>query len=146
MSRRNPSGRSASSPKVEEKILLFFPSCSTSRRSLSRSSRHLKPIYLAKHLHQVLKPKNIGTWDATDIAKRRVKHHPFRHCLSRFFTNDDDLQCSGRFWRKFCESGFWTQNRYYTVSYCVHDIMCRSAMSWIMELRLGPECMQCTKK
>ena len=81
------------------------------RRGLSRSSWHLKPIALARHLHQVLKPKNIGTWDAMDIAKRRVKHHPFRHCFSRFFTGADDLQCtlystlcSGSFLRKFCES------------------------------------------
>ena len=80
-------------------------------RCLYSSSRHLKPTSLAKDLHQALKPKKIGTWDATDIAKRRVKHHPFRHCLSRFSTSDDDLQCalyrtlySGRFQRKFCES------------------------------------------
>ena len=37
-------------------------------------------------------PKKNGTWDATDIAKRRIKPHLFRHCLSRFFTRDDDLQ------------------------------------------------------
>ena len=111
MSRRNPSSRSASSPKVEEKVCISFSSCSTPRRGLSRSSRYLKPISLAKDLHQALKPKKIGTWDATDIAKRRVKHHPFRHCLSRFFMSDDNLQCalyrtlySGRFQRKFCES------------------------------------------
>ena len=111
MCRRNPSSRSASSPEVEEKTLLFFASCSMPRRGLSRSSRHLKPISLAKDLHQVMKPNNSGTWDATNIAKRRVKYHLFRHCLSRFFTSDDDFQCafyrtlySGRFLRKFCES------------------------------------------
>ena len=55
--------------------------------------------------------KKIGTWDTTDIAKRCIEHHPFRHYLSRFFRSDDDLQCalystlySGRFQRKFCES------------------------------------------
>ena len=114
MSRRNPSSRSASSPVVEEKTFLFFSSCSMPRRSLSRSSRHWKPIYryLAKDVHQVLKPKNIGTLDATDIAKRRAKHHSFRHCPSRFSTSEDNLQCalystqcSGRFRRKICESG-----------------------------------------
>ena len=59
----------------------------------------------------MLKPKNISTWDTTDIAKRRVKRHSFRHCLSRCFTSDDDLQCasystlcSGRFQRKIYES------------------------------------------
>ena len=104
MSRRNPSSRSAS-PKVEEKVCISFSSCSTPRRGLFRSSRHLKPISLAKGLYQVLKLKKFGTWDATNITKRHVKHHPFRHCLSRFFTNDGDLQCSGRFRRKCCESG-----------------------------------------
>ena len=68
----------------------------------------MKAISLAKDVHQVLKLKNLGTRDATDIAKRRIKHHPFRHC---FFTGDDDLQCtlysalcSGSFLRKFCDS------------------------------------------
>ena len=96
---------------MEEKTFLFFSLCSMPRKGLSRSSRHLKPISLAKDLHQVLKPKKIGTWDTTDIAKRRIKHHPFRHCLSRFFRSDDNLQCAwystlygGRFQRKFCES------------------------------------------
>ena len=42
----------------------------------------------------MLKPKNIGTWVATDYAKRRVKHHPFRHYFSRFFSSDDHLQCA----------------------------------------------------
>ena len=111
MSRRNPSSRSASSPKVEKKVVISVSSCSAPMRGLSRSSRHLKPISLAKDLHQALKPKEFGTWDATDIANRRVKHHPFCHCLSRFFTSDDDLQCAlyrtlynRRFQRKFCES------------------------------------------
>ena len=72
--------------------------------------------------------EKIGTWDATDIAKRRVKHHPFRHCLSRFFTSDDDLQCtlystlySGRFQRKinFCESRL----KVGTIPYRAHDIV-----------------------
>ena len=111
MSRRNPASRSASSPKVEDETLLFFSWCWTPRKDLYRSSRHLKPISLTKNVHQVLKPKKIGTWEVTDIAKRRAKHQPFRHCISRFFTSDDDLQCalystlySGRFHRKFCES------------------------------------------
>ena len=92
--------------------MLFFSSYTTPRRGLSRSSRHLKPLSPANDLHQVLKPKNIGTWDATDIAKHRDKHHSFRRCPSRFFTSDDDLQCtlyntmcSGRFQRKICGSG-----------------------------------------
>ena len=133
------SSRSAS-PEVEEKTLLFFSSRSMPRRGLSRSSRHWKPISVAKDLHQVLKPKNIGTWDATNIAKCRVKHHSFRHCLSRFFKSADDIQCalystlySGKFQRKFCES----QRKVGTIPYCVHDITCRSAKYGIIEL--GPE-------
>ena len=136
-SSRNWSSKSASSPKREEKVCISFSSCSTPRRGLSISSRHLKPLSLAKDLHQVLKPK-ISTSDATDIAKCRVKHHPFRHCLSRFFTGNDDLAlCSERFQRKFCES--LLESRYDTVLYCAHDITCRSATSWIMELWLGSQ-------
>ena len=98
-------------PNRRKKTLLFSSQCYTPRKGISRSSRHLKPISLVKNLNQVLKPKNIDTWEVTDIAKRRVKHHPFRHCLSRFFTSDDNLQCalpstlySGRFQPKFSES------------------------------------------
>ena len=62
MSRKNPSSRSASSQKVEEKVCIFFSSCSMPKRGLSRSrsSRHLKPIFLAKYLHQVLTPKHLA--------------------------------------------------------------------------------------
>ena len=76
------------------KKLLFYSLCWTPRKGLYGSSRRLKPISLAKDLHQVLKPKKIGTSEVTDIAKLRVKHHPFRHCLWRFFTSNDDLQCA----------------------------------------------------
>ena len=142
MSRRNSSSRSASSPNVEERTLLFFSLCWTPRKGLYRSSRRLKSIP-RQILYEVLKPKKIGTWEVTDIAKRRIKHHPFRHCRSRFFTSDDDLQfalystlCSGRFQRKFCKS----RRKVGIVPYCAHDITCRSATYQIMELRLGPEC------
>ena len=111
MSHRNPSSRSSSSPNVEEKTLLFFSLCWTPRKGLYRSSRHLKPISLARDLNQMLKPKKSAAWEVTNIAKRRVKHHPLRHCLSRIFMSDDVLQCalysalcSGRFQRVFCES------------------------------------------
>ena len=137
MSRRNPSSRSASSPKLEEKVGISFSSCSAPRRGLSRSSRHLNPISLAKDLHQVL--KKFGTWDATDIATRRVKHHPFRHCLSRFFKSDDDLQCplystlcSKSFTAKFCESRYEVGTIPYRTVRMIsrvraHDITCKSA-------------------
>ena len=87
-----------------KKTLLFFSSCSTPRKYICRSSRLLKPISLAKYSHQGLKPKKIGTSEGTDIAKCRVKHHPFRHCLSRFFTSDDDLQCA--LYSTLCSEGF----------------------------------------
>ena len=95
---------------MEEKVFISFSSCSMPRRGLSRSSRHLKPIPLAKDLHQVMKSKKIGTWGASDTAKHRVKHHPFRHCRSRFFTvtmtfnAHCTVHCIGRFQCKFCES------------------------------------------
>ena len=60
MSQRNSSSRSASSPKVEEKVCISFSSCSMPRRGLSSSSRHLKPTSLAKDLHQALKPKKMA--------------------------------------------------------------------------------------
>ena len=60
MSRRNPSSRSASSPKAEEKISLFFTSCSTPEKRLYNSSQHSKPISFAKDLHRVLKPKKLA--------------------------------------------------------------------------------------
>ena len=57
MSRRNPSSRSASSQKVEEKVCSSFPSCLTSRKALYGPSRYLKPISMGSDLHQVLKPE-----------------------------------------------------------------------------------------
>ena len=101
--------------------MLSFSSCSTPRKYICRSSRHLKPISFAKYSHQVLKSKRTGTWEVTDIAKCRVKHHPFRHCISRFFTSDDNLQCalystlcSEEFQREVCES----RRKVGTTSYC----------------------------
>ena len=60
MFRRNPSSRSASSPNVEEKVCISFSSCLMSRRGLSRSSRYLKPISLAKELRQAQEPKKLA--------------------------------------------------------------------------------------
>ena len=60
MSRQNPSSRSASSPKLEGKVCISFSLCSMPWKGLSRSSRPSKPIYLAKDVHQVLKPKIIA--------------------------------------------------------------------------------------
>ena len=144
MFRKNQSSRSASSPNMEEKTLLFFYLCWTPRKGRYTSSRYLKSLSLAEHIHQVLKPK-IGTWAVADITKRRVKHHPIRHCLSRFFTNDDDLQCalsralySARLQRRFCE-----QQRKVITYRTVRMISRAGAQrtgSCHMEVRLGPEC------
>ena len=38
--------------------------------------------------------KKIGTWRVTYIAIHRIKHHPFRHCRSKFLTAGDNLQCT----------------------------------------------------
>ena len=88
MSRRNPSSRSASSPIAEEKTFHLFSSCCMLGKGLSRFSRHLKHIPLAKDLHQVLKPKTVGTWGATDIATHRIKHHLIRHLLPLKILNE----------------------------------------------------------
>ena len=44
MSRRNPSSRSASSQKVEEKVCFSFSSCWTPRKGLSRPCQYFKAI------------------------------------------------------------------------------------------------------
>ena len=147
MCQRNPSSRSASSPHGEENTLFFFPLCWTPRKGFYRSSRHLKSISLAKQLHHVLKSTKSGTWEVADIAKRRVKHHPIRHCPSKFFASDDDNQCvlyrilySARYQRRFRES----RRKVSMISYrTVHMISRAGAQrtgSCHMEVRLGLEC------
>ena len=154
MSRRNTSSRGASSPKVEEKVCISFPSCSTPKRGLTRSNRYLKPISLAKDLYQVLKPTKFGTWDATNTTECRVEYHPFRHCLSRLFMSDDDLQSalyrtlySGRFQRKFCES----RRKVGTIPYRTVRMISRAGAQRtgprggggrVRELRLGRDALQ----
>ena len=148
MSRRNPSSRSASSPNVEEKTLLFFSSCWTPGKGLYISSRHFQPISLAKGLHQVLKPKEkkkafvrpptslnaasnithsaIASQDSSRVTTTFNAHYT-EHCVVEdFYVN------------------FATQSRYESVPYCVHDITCKSGTSRI-GLRLGPG-VQCTGK
>ena len=90
MSRRNPSSRSASFPKGRGGVkhsffLLMF--------DLQKRPLEVKSPFetLAKDLHQVLRPNRIGTWDTSDTAKRRVKHDPFHHFLSRFFSVDEEF-------------------------------------------------------
>ena len=166
MSRRNPSSRSASSPKVEEKVCISFSSCSMPRKGLYRSSQHLKPISFAKDLHHVMNRKKLAR-DRSQVllyavsnithsaiaSQDYIKHHPFRHCLSRLFASDNDLQwalystlCSWRFQCNILR--MTTQSRYDTVPYCVQDITCKSA-TYVQELplmrgyRVG---VQCTTK
>ena len=104
-----PVNRGDSSPKLEGKVGISFSSCSAPRRGLYRSSRHLKPMSLAEDLHQALRPKKFGTWDATDIGKRRVKHHPFRHCRSQDSSRVTTIRPSMRIVRDTVESRISTK-------------------------------------
>ena len=133
MSRRNPSSRSASSPKVEEKVCISFSSCPRPGKGLFSSSRHLKPISLAKDLRQVLKPEKVvlGMLPTSLNAASNITHSAI------VFTSDDDIQCAlyssivhcevEDFNVKFCESRA-TQSPCYAVPYCACDVTCRSSM------------------
>ena len=131
---------------MAENTLLFFSLCWTPRKGFYRSSRQLKSISLAQYLHQVLKSKKSGTCEVADIAKRRVKHHPIRHCLSRFFASDNDNQCvlyrilyRAKLQRRFCES----RRKVSMISYRTLRMISRAGAqrtgSCHMEVRLGPD-------
>ena len=90
MSGRNPFSGSASSPKLEEKLRFSSPRFRRPEKSLV--DQVFEAYIPCSRFTSVLKPKNIGTWDATKFAKVRFEHHYFHHCLSRFFTSDDNLQ------------------------------------------------------
>ena len=79
--------------------------------------------------------KKIGTWDVADIAKRCVKHHPFRHCPSRFFTSDDDLQCALYMYTVHCTVQDFNVN--IATRRKVGTIPCRT-MRWLS--RAGAQC------
>ena len=111
MSRRNPSSRSASSPTVEEKVCISFPSCSTPRRGLTRSNRHLKPIFLAKDLYQVLKPTKLalGMLPTPLNAVSNITHSAIASQDSSRVTTTFKAHCTGHctvedFNENFCES------------------------------------------
>ena len=152
MSRRNPSSRRVSSRNVEEKTLLSFASCSTPWKVLYISRRHLKPTSLDKDSHQVLEPKKISTQEVTGIAYRRIEHHPFRHCRSRFFTSGDDLQCT--LYSTLCRAGFQrkflritTRSQYDTVPYRATCMISRERVSCpgtaIGQIRAAVDAVQC---
>ena len=110
--------------KWRKKLCFSSPHVRRPEKAFVDQNRHLKPISVAKHLHQVLKPKKIGNTDATEFAKFRYEHtgNTFRNCPSRFFTSDDDLQgvlystlYSGRFQSNFLR--ITTESRYDTVPY-----------------------------
>ena len=61
MSRRNLSSGSVFSLNLEEKTFLFFSSCSTPRKGICRSSRHLKPIYPSPNIY-------IKCWNRKKLA------------------------------------------------------------------------------
>ena len=111
MSRKKQSSRSASSPKVGEKLSSFSPYVGRPEKA-SIEQIAIKNLYSSSKTYiNCWNRKNIGTWDATDLAIHHVKHHPYLHYLWRFFTSDNDLQCilystlySERFQHKFCKS------------------------------------------
>ena len=151
MPRRNPYSRSSSSPNVDKKLSSFLLMLDAQKRPLKIKSP-IETYIPRQKFTSSAETKNIGTWEVTDIAQRRVKHHPFRHGLSRFFTNDYDLQCALHYpvygpnvWALALprlESRFPSNLEVGTIPYrTVHMIItCRTswiATSWIMELRLG---------
>ena len=97
MSRRNPSSRSASSPKVEEKVCISFSSCSTPSRGLSRSNRHLKFTSFAKDLHQVLKPEKMALgMPLTSLnAASNITHSAIASQDSSRMTTTFNAHCTG---------------------------------------------------
>ena len=147
MSRRNPSSTSASSQNIEGKVCISFSLCLMPWKGLSRSSRPLKPISLAKDLHQVLKPKNMALRmpptllnSASNITYSAIASQDSSRVTTTFNINAHcTVHCAvGDFNVIFAI--ITTQSRYDTVPYCVHVFTCRSATSWVVELRLGPEC------
>ena len=128
-SARNLSSRSGSSPKVQENACFTFSSHSPPLKGL-----FFKTYISGSRLTSGAKHEKIGTWEVTGIAQRRVQHHTFRRCRSRFFTSGDYLQCtlystlySVRLMGKvLCAI---TQSRYDSIPCCVHDMMCKHAIS-----------------
>ena len=134
-SRRNPSSRSASFPIVEEKKCSFSPhAVCTEKSSLVQvgiwNKHHSPKIYIKcrnrKNMHDQNAIWNLypspkiymKCWDATDIAKRRVNHHPFCHFLSRVFTTDGHFNAYITLWsavlqQKNCEP----QRKFGTILY-----------------------------
>ena len=142
MSQRNPSSGSASSPNVEEKTLLFFSLCWTPRKGLYRSSRHLKPIFLAKNLHQVLKPKKmaLGRSPMSLNAASNITHSAIASQDSSRVTTTFNVQCTVHCTVKDFNANFANHDAKSVRYRTAHDITCRCASYRIMELRLGPEC------
>ena len=58
----------------------------------SISYRTPPPVQCEYDITMISQERNVprtGSWNCDhDIAKRRVKHYPFRRCFSRFFTSD----------------------------------------------------------
>ena len=113
--------------------MTLFYTISSFGPSAGRVSRLSVCIFVCKFV--------MSLW-ATDIAIRRVKHHLFRHCLSRFFTSDDDLQCAIAHCTVHCAVEDFNldskSERYRTVLCARYHAFAgaRSATYRIMELRL----------
>ena len=80
------------SKSVRKKLCYFSPHVRCPGEAFEIKSEFETYTYIpGKRVTSSAETEIFGTWDATDIAKRRVKYHPFCHCLSRFFTMDDNL-------------------------------------------------------
>ena len=141
MSRRNPSSRSASSQKVEEKVCSSFSSCLTSRKALYGPSRYLKPISMGSDLHQVLKPKKKLALERPPVshnAASKITHSTIASQYSSRVATTFNAHALCRRHKRNCLR-IATRSWHNTVPRCVHDITCKSALSW----NWGRSAVQC---
>ena len=90
MSRRNPSRRSASSPKVEVKTLLFSPHFSP-RKGLYSSSQHLKPLPLVTIYITCRNRKKLA------LARSQVSYNAASYITHSAIADQDSLQVTRTF-------------------------------------------------
>ena len=94
------------------KVCVSFSSCSTPGKGLYSSSRHLKPISVAKDLHQVLKPEKklaLGMPPTSLSAASNITHSAIAEQDSSQVTTTFNADCTvhcavGDFNIIFCES------------------------------------------
>ena len=128
LSPRNPSNRSASYQKVEEKVCFSLSSCSTPKKGLSRPYQHLKPIIFGlrftssaetekKKKKMVLERPPVSHNAVSNITHSAIADQDSSRLATTFNAHCtvpctlEDLNI------KFCASCGPTQSRYDTV-YC----------------------------